>query len=277
MAILITGANGKIGTKLLESMIVDRELVCFSRKRPPIDAPFVLGNFDSYEDLCKLNDYRIDTAIHLAAVQTGFSEDEIFGTNILGTRRLFRYLIDRGCRKFISISSIAAVGCLDRDFFPLRLPIADDHPCLATDAYGASKAMVEELNNYFSRRSPCTDFINLRLGSVVENEEVWAQYEVKRDSTPITPFANLSKVLMSDVVRAIVTAVDAPLQYGARTYNVVGRQACCDHPVMETLERIFGERFKRVDSSYYRQEGCEKAPLFAMARIKNDLGFEPSR
>ncbi|MDF2717170.1 MAG: hypothetical protein K0R28_4095, partial [Paenibacillus sp.] len=27
MAILITGANGKIGTKLLESMIVDRELV----------------------------------------------------------------------------------------------------------------------------------------------------------------------------------------------------------------------------------------------------------
>ncbi|TMV49077.1 NAD(P)-dependent oxidoreductase [Paenibacillus mesophilus] len=277
MAILITGANGKIGSKLLASMIADRELVCFSRKRPPVDATFVKGNFDCYEDLCRLDGYRIDTVIHLAAVQTGFSEEEIFGTNILGTRRLFRYLIDKGCRKFISISSIAAVGCLDRDFFPQRLPIADDHPCLATDAYGASKAMVEELNNYFSRRSPGTDFINLRLGSVVENEEAWAQCEVKRDSTPSIPFANLSKVLISDVIRAIETAVDAPLQYGARTYNVVGRQACCDHPVTEILERLFGERFRRVDSSYYEKEGGEKAPLFSMTRIKNDLGFEPLR
>lgn len=277
MAILITGATGKIGTKLIESMIDEHELVLFSRKRPLVDAPFVQGNFDSYEDLCKLNGYPIETVIHLAAVQTGFSEDEIFGTNILGTRRLFRYLLDRGCLKFISISSIAAVGCLDRHFFPLQLPIPDDHPCLATDAYGASKAMVEELNRYFSRRAPSTDFVNFRLGSVVENEEAWARSEVKRDTPLSTPFANLSKLLMSDVVRAITTAVDAPLQYGARTYNVVGKQACCDHPVRETLDRIFGEQYKNVDSSYYQQEGHEKAPLFDMRKIKAELGFEPTR
>ncbi len=277
MTILITGANGKIGTRLLESMVVDRELICLSRNKPTVDAPYVKGNFDSFEDLCKLDGYQIHTVIHLAAVQTGFSEDEIFGTNLLGTRRLFRYLIDRGCKKFISISSIAAVGCLDINFFPLQLPIPDDHPCLATDAYGTSKALVEELNKYSNRKSPATDFINLRLGSVVENEEIWDRSEVKRHSSLNIPFANLSKVLMCDVVRAIATVVDAPLQYGVRTYNVVGKQACCDHPVMEKVESIFGDRLKNVDLSYYQQAGNEIASLFDMTRIKNELGFEPAR
>jgi UDP-glucose 4-epimerase len=280
MTILITGASGYIGAKLAKRLTEEletvREVVCLSRHKPITAAPYLLGNFDSFEDLQQLDAFKIKAVVHLAAVTGGCSEEDGLSVNVLGTRRLYRYLYDHGCRKFITISSIAATGCLSPAFIPLRLPIPDEHPCLAEDAYGMSKAMVEQLIHYFHRKHPDTDFINYRLGAVVD-DELWNPKPITVNTPLQIPFTNLSRVFVSDVLDALVTALEAPQQSGVRTYNVVGADASCDEPVAELLAHKLGGDEVQELISYYRIPGNEYAAIFDMSRIKAELGFEPKR
>lgn len=278
MTILITGASGFVGRKLTESLMGVKNVIGLSRTQPNLEVPYVKADFHSFEDLRKLDSYSIDTVVHLAAVLGGCSEEQAMAVNVQGTRRLFRYLIDRGCKKFISASSIAATGCLDPDFVPLQLPIPDQHPCFAKDAYGFSKAMMEETNCYFQRKHPETDFINLRLGAVVD-DETWHPPHVQTGPELRTPFAQLSRIYVSDVVLAIMSAIEAPMQPGVRTFNTVGPDASCVDPLLEVLAsngRI-EDRFKQVDTSHYRKAGNEFAPVFDMCAIRDHLGFVPKR
>ena len=148
---------------------------------------FVRGEFHSFEDLRQLDGFAIECVVHLAAATGGSTEEDALNTNVVGSRRLLRYALDRGCRKFVMASSIAAVGCLDANFVPLAVPIPDDHPCLATDAYGLSKALMEEITRYFQRVVPDSDFINLRLSVVDDPAASPPLYSV--DNVPHAPFA----------------------------------------------------------------------------------------
>ena len=137
--VLITGASGFIGRALSVSMAADHRVICMSRKNPELDLPYVNGEFGSFEDLQQLNDEAIDVVIHLAAVTGGCSERDAVIVNVEGTRCLMRYAMDRGCRKFVMASSIAAVGMQNEAFRPQTLPISDEHPCLDRNGYGLSK------------------------------------------------------------------------------------------------------------------------------------------
>lgn len=275
MAVLITGANGFIGAELANRLAASRSVVCMSRGKPLRDLPFVKGSFDRFEDLRQLDRYEIDTVVHLAAVTGSSSEEDALAVNVQGTRRLFRYLLDRGCGKLITASSIAAVGCLDRKFAPLRLPIPDDHPCLATDAYGFSKAMVEQLTHYFHRSHPATDFINFRFGVVVADD--WTAQPVGTGTALSIPFAQLARVYVSDIVDAVEMAVEAPVKPGVRVCNILGADSSCDAPTADMLRAVLGERAGQYDLSYYERPGHERKPIYAMERMRDEFGFVPAR
>src|SRR3954469_25176779 len=108
---LITGASGFIGGALARSL-AKQNIVCLSRKPLGFDVPTVSGEFHSPEVLAKLDAYRITRVVHLAAATGGCSLEDGLGVNVQGTGRMLRHLIDRGCRRFVLASSIAAVGCL---------------------------------------------------------------------------------------------------------------------------------------------------------------------
>lgn len=274
MAIFITGASGFIGTRLVERLSANHHVVCFSRTMQANDAVFLQGSFDRFEDLRKLDKYEIDTVVHLAAVTGGCSEEDGLAVNVAGTRRLFRYLLDRGCTKFITASSIAAVGCLNSGFIPLHLPISDDHPCLAKDAYGFSKAMTEELTRYFHRFHPDTDFTNFRFGAVVPED--WMPPPIGPDSNLSVPFVLLSRVYVSDAVDALVRAAEAPMKKGVRTCNLVGPDSSCGVPTLDMLHAVLGDQADRYDLSYYTIPGNENKPVFCMDYVRDELGFKPA-
>jgi nucleoside-diphosphate-sugar epimerase len=276
MAVLITGGSGFIGTKLIELLSKKEEIICLSRKKPEIDIPFVQGSFDNLDDLFKMDNYKITSLIHLAAVTGGCSEEEGLSVNVLGLRRLIRYLIDQHkCRKFIITSSIAAAGCLSDDFFPQQFPIADDHICLAKDAYGLSKSMAEDITKYFNRIYPETDFINLRLGAVCP-DETWYPEPVELTDSMKCPITQLTRVLASDIVNAFYKAFTTTFSPGVRIYNVAGPDVSCDVSAVEALYTIYGkEIMDRYDLSYYTKSGNEFKSLFGMDKIKKELGFEP--
>jgi len=194
---------------------------------------------------------------------------------VLGLRRLIRYIIERHeCKKFIIASSIAVIGCLDDDFLPLQFPIPDDHPCLAKDAYGLSKYLAEEMTKYFSRIYSDLEFINLRLGAVSVDGACYPERLDENMQMPC-PIVQMSRVFVSDVVKAIEMILAKPVLPGVKVFNVVGPDASCNIPVIDMLYALYGnEAMKQYDLSYYRMKENEYKPLFNTNRIKEEVGYQ---
>lgn len=272
---LITGASGFIGSALARAMAPDHDILCLSRARykPDVDAPYARGKFHSFEDLRRLDRYKFDVAIHLAAVTGGCLESDCMMINVEGTRRLLRYLIDRGCRKFVLASSIAVIGMQSKEFRPLQLPVPDEHPCLDRDGYGFSKYLMEEVTRYYARQNPDLDFINIRLASIEEDTAVLTP----RKAGPLIEwaFGEVSFMLLSDAVRVFTLAAEAPHKPGVRIMNAVGKQACVEDTVPEVIRAWYPDIADGIDLSYYERPGHERDALFDIRRVREELGFEP--
>lgn len=276
--ILLTGGTGFIGSRLLRRGFGEYKVVNLARSASPVAGEGVVavrGNFHSPADLGRLDGYRIDRVVHLAAVTGGCAEEDAVQVNIAGTRRLLRYLLDCGCRKFVLASSIAVAGCRNRRLVPQTLPIPSDHPCYADETYGLSKYAIEELTRVYHRQYDQADFIHLRLGHVANDET----YD-RRLLTPAevkAPFMDLARVMCDDVLDAFLRALDAPPSPGVRVYNVVGPDVPSAVPVADALRAIMGERAAGLDLSYYEQAGKEYAPLYEIDSIAKELGCAPTR
>jgi len=267
-AILITGASGFIGQGLAPHLAGRHEVVCMSRGNPGLELPWVHGDFGSPEDLRQLDGHSIDVVVHLAAVTGGCLERDGMLVNVEGTRRLMRYLIDRGCRKFVMASSIAAVGFQGRRFRPLQLPIPDTHPCLDRDGYGLSKYLMEEVTAYYQRQVEEIDVINLRLSSVCPDNHM--PQPMKAGPLGEWALGGLTVMARSDAVRAFSAAAEALPRTGVRTMNAAGPKAWAADPVAEILRGWWGEE---VDLSYFEREDRRHESVFDVGLIERELGF----
>ncbi|MBZ0292136.1 MAG: NAD(P)-dependent oxidoreductase [Anaerolineae bacterium] len=266
--ILITGASGLIGRALAASLAPQHEIICMSRHNPKLDLPWVRGVFSEFEDLRQLDQYNFDAVIHLAAVTGGCFEREGILVNVEGTRCLMRYLMDRGCKKFVMASSIAAVGFQNMRFRPLQLPIPDEHPCLDRDGYGLSKYLMEEITKYYQRQDETLDVINLRLASVPADDRVPPLKTV----SPLGAWAigSITVMKLSDAVRAFTCAVEAAYKPGVRILNATAPKAWAADPVADILRSWWGDE---VDVSHFEQPGHEYDAVFDVSRIRDELGF----
>lgn len=274
--ILGTGARGLIGRSFSTMAAAGGHgLICLSRSGDPQrELRVVEGSFASREDLRKLDGLEIEMLVHLAAETGGRDEEAAFVVNVLGTHHLLRYLIDRGCRKFVLASSIAAVGCLDPSFLPLTLPIRDDHPCRARDAYGFSKSEMEAVAGYHQRRQPDCDVTVFRIGPVVCAQDRLPPGAVGASTRP---FVDLACVHLDDVTAALLRAVEMPHRPGFRVLNLVGPDASCRQPVVDVLHAALGERVRDLDLTWHETPGNEYAPIYALDALKAELGFSPER
>ena len=266
--ILVTGASGFIGKALAASLAAKHDVVCMSRSNPGLDLPTIRGNFDAFEDLRQLDGYQFDAVVHLAAVTGGCLERDGILVNVEGTRCLMRYLMDRGCRKFVMASSIAAVGFQNVKFRPLCVPIPDEHPCLDRDGYGLSKFLMEEITKYYQRQNDALDVINLRLSSVAPDDRM----PPPRKAGPLGPWAlgSITVMALSDAVRAFSLAAEAPYQPGVRIMNATGPKAWVADPVADVLRAWWRDD---VDVSHFEQPGHAYDSVFDVRQIEETLGF----
>jgi nucleoside-diphosphate-sugar epimerase len=275
--ILITGASGFIGRGLAKALAGRCNVVCLSRKKPDAPGEWVQGTFELFEDLRHLDRFKIDAAVHLAAVTGGCSEEDGMAINVQGTRRLLRYLCDRGTRRIVLASSIAATGLLtgsEPRFAPLHLPMAPEHPCVGRDAYGLSKLLMEEVAKHFVRNVPDAEITALRFGAVVD-EATWEPSIMPSKEFPAWAMVLLGRVALGDVVAGVEATLDAPNRPGFHVYNLVGPDCCMDEPVAPAIRNILGPRASAIDLSAYEQPGHEYDPLFSMEETRAALGFVP--
>lgn len=267
--ILITGASGFIGKALAIALAPHHHVICMSRRSPGLaELPFVRGDFGSFEDLRQLDPYAIDVVIHLAAVTGGCFERDGILVNVEGTRGLMRYLMDRGCKKFVMASSIAAVGFQNPKFRPVQLPLPDEHPCLDRDGYGLSKYLMEEVTRYHQRQVETLDVINLRLSTVRPDDNPGQPTGVR----PLGPWAlgSITVMVLADAVRAFTLAAEAPYKPGVRILNTTAAKAWAAAPTATVLRNWWGND---VDLAYFEQPGHEYDAAYDVRAIERELGF----
>ncbi len=173
--VVVTGAAGFIGSHLVDRLLAETfahvvALDNFSRGRR---ANLEQHRFDRRLTLIE-GDVRergaVDAAVraadivyHLAAQSTVMGAvadpDYTFTTNVVGTFNVLSAAATAGVRRLIFSSSREVYG------EPIGLPVAEDHPLLAINAYGASKVAGEAYCRAFRRESGIETVI-LRLANV---------------------------------------------------------------------------------------------------------------
>lgn len=273
---LVTGASGFIGSRLVNQLSDSgARVIAFTRK--DIDNPSIqqiFGDYANLDDLAQLKDLEIDVVIHLAGVTGDALEEDAMVVNVAGTSRFLRFMIDLGVKKFVTASSIAAVGCLTADFMPRSLPIKDDHPCDSANVYGLSKFFVEEISKYFSRLHKDVDFTLFRIGVVLAETAVVADED--RISKMWRPFCTLGCISATDVVNAFQKAVQRSVESGVHIMNLVADKSYSTIPTIDALKLALGERADDLDLSFYKKPGNEHAGLYDLSAIRKFIEFEVS-
>ena len=179
MKILILGAGGMVGQKLLKQMLVSgfnsvtpSEIYLFDLNFPKetnVKVNQIEGDLGDPDQIKKLASKRFDIIFHLAAIVSGEAEeyfDKGWQVNLLSMWHLLEALkvehlnsSTKYVPKIIFTSSIAVFGA------PFPNKIDDEFLCAPQTSYGAQKASSELLLSDFSRKG-FVDGINLRLPTI---------------------------------------------------------------------------------------------------------------
>ena len=150
--VLVTGATGFIGSKLVPALLAENYDVTILARKPRTlsDRPWRnlvnvieadIANSSSLMLGIKSEDFSM--VLHLAAVvrriSRHISQDEYFKVNVLGTRSVCQLCVAKGIQKIIFLSTADVFGSIPR----YRTPINENYPYHPTDAYSMSKVAAE--------------------------------------------------------------------------------------------------------------------------------------
>jgi nucleoside-diphosphate-sugar epimerase len=209
--VLLTGATGFVGSHAAESFVREgwrvRALVRSPERAASLSALGVELVHGSLEDERALRDAcaGVDVVVHLAALTHARSAAEYESANAAGTRRLLNAARAAGARRFVYLSSLAAVG----PAIGGRGVRADDAPAPLTE-YGRSKLAGERV---------CTEVgdievVVLRAPAVYgpRDTDLYHFFRLAQRGVipvPTGPDRPLQMVHVLDLVRALVHAVRA--------------------------------------------------------------------
>ncbi len=165
--ILVTGGAGYIGTHTcVELIAAGHEIVVldnFCNSHPEAIArvekitakrvSVVRGDIRDQALLASvLREYRCKAVIHFAGLKAvGESVENplaYYDNNVVGSLRLLEAMREVGVKTLVFSSSATVYGD------PQRLPLAEDHPLSATNPYGRTKLVIEDMLREFARSAP---------------------------------------------------------------------------------------------------------------------------
>ncbi|MEZ4410713.1 MAG: NAD-dependent epimerase/dehydratase family protein [Polyangiales bacterium] len=260
MNILVTGATGKVGSRLARRLSQRGDHVrALVRDRERAAALLGDGVEIVVGDLLDAGSLAtavrgVDAVVHCAAFFRGATAEEAHAVNDLGTQHLAHAARDAAVRRFVFTSTGLVYGPTGG-----RL-VDEDHPCAPVDAYPLSKLAAER----FLLGLDGLDARVLRLPFVYgDGDPHIAEGVPMMRGFPASMRMSIAHHV--DVAQSVARLLDAPSP-AHRVYNVVDDEA----PDLATL-------FASVGAAPPDGSNAERARAFDTLmdgrRIREDLGF----
>lgn len=262
MNILVTGATGKVGSRLARRLAQRGDRVRALVRDPARAAELRDAGIDLAEgDLLDAGSLAaavrgVEAVVHCAAFFRGATAEQAHAVNDLGTQQLAAAARAASVGRFVFTSTGLVYGPRGG-----RLAREDD-PCAPIDGYPASKLAAERFLLAFDG----LDVRILRLPFVYGDGDPHIAEAVPM-MRGFPPGQRMSIAHHVDVAQAVARLLDAPSP-GHRIYNVVDDEA----PDLATV-------FASVGAPPPDGSNAERARAFDAAldgrRIREELGFQP--
>ncbi|HEY5958231.1 MAG TPA: NAD(P)-dependent oxidoreductase [Polyangiaceae bacterium] len=262
MRILVTGATGKVGSRLVKYLAQRGDHVRALVRDPERAASlrgehveFVKGDLLDTRSLAHAA-RGVDSVVHCAAFFRGATPEQAHAVNDLGTQHLANAARAASVRRFIFTSTGLVYGSTGGEL------ANEDAPCAAVDAYPVSKLAAER----FLLSVEGMDVRVLRLPFVYGDGDPHIE-EVVPFMRAFAPTQRLSVGHHVDVAQAVARVLDAQSP-SHRIYNVTDDEA----PTLTAL-------FESVGAPPPDGTSAERGRAFDVVldghRLREDLGFKP--
>ncbi len=264
MRILVTGATGRIGSRLAPRLMQRgdsvRILVRQAESAQPLrkqGAEIAVGDLMDEESLVRAA-HEMDAVIHLAAFFRGATPEEVHKVNLEGTIALARAALDSNVERFIFSSTNLVYGPGNGKVFQETDPPRPGAP------YPESKAAAEQALLEF-HRTRRLDLRILRLAFVYGEGDPHLS-EGMQWFRQWNPNQQIHLVHHADVAQAIILALDTPGMDG-EIYNVADDEPT---PIREIMH-LYGEPI--AEDALSRQLNPAWRQIIDTRKIHGQLGF----
>jgi len=250
MIALVTGANGFIGSHLVELLLNKKYSVrCLVRKTSDLtwltglNVEYVYGDLFDEQALHKAVS-GVQFVYHSAGVTKSKTKEGYYLGNATGTKNLLSTVMahNRGIKRFVHISSQAAVGPS-----PTAVPITEDHPPHPLTTYGKSKHQAEQECIRLASALPMTI---VRPPAVFgpRDKDVFEFFNtMSKGLQPMVGFREklVSLVHVKDLVRGFVMAGESEKAIG-QTYFISSNNVYGWKEIGEITRSVMGKKALRL-------------------------------
>lgn len=302
MNILVTGGAGYIGSIVTAQLVetghtvtVLDNLVRGHRQAVHPDATFIRGDVSDkhlVEDVLKKS--KIDAVMHFAAfIEAGESmkqPEKYFRNNTINTISLLESMLHQGVSRFVFSSTAAVYG------EPKAIPITEDSDLVPTNAYGASKKLIEDTLEWYNRihgfkyaalryfnacgatdtlgedHQPETHLIPLAMQAALGKRPSLQLYGTDyptRDGTCIRDYIHVTDLAAAHLLALV--ALDTK-KSGRLIYNLGSEEGFSNREVLETIGKVTGLTVPYTDAP--RRSGDPAVLIASSANIRRELGWE---
>lgn len=224
MKIFITGISGFLSINLVRYLLAKGyteisgiDLVDFTYpERHQIE--FYQGDIRDKEAL-KMSMRGADIVIHTAAALPLYSPEDIYTTDVVGTRNVLEQAYQYGVKRFIHISSTAVYGV------PKKHPIYENDPLIGVGPYGIAKVEAENVCLEYRQKGMCVPI--LRPKSFVGPERlgvfaIFYEWASQGKNFPMIGSGNNRYQLLDveDLCEAIHACLTLPVDKVNDTFNI---------------------------------------------------------
>ncbi|WP_334111043.1 UDP-glucose 4-epimerase GalE [Thermodesulfitimonas autotrophica] len=306
MQVMVTGGAGYIGSHTVKELLragygvtvlddLSRGNRAVARLLP--QAEFVWGDIADRELVGGLLGSRgIAAVLHFAALSiVGESVADpalYYRNNVVKGLALLEAVREAGVPYFIFSSTAAVYG------EPVQVPVAEDHPLVPTNPYGATKLAFEEALRWYGAAYGLR-YISLRYFNAAGADPEGVLGEDHRPETHLIPVVLQAAlglreavavfgtdyptpdgtcirdyIHVTDLAAAHVLALEAlAAGHPPGVYNLGNERGASVREVIETARRVTGQDFRVVEEA--RRPGDPAVLVASSQRIKEELGWRP--
>ncbi len=301
MKILITGANGYIGTQLVQQLlarkqddlqVIGTDLRKLEKEKEQVNYQFYKGDLSKEEVKELILEHCPDCVVHLAAIVVrpkGMTREAVYEVEVEGTKKILEACVQAKVKKIITTSSGAAYGYHEDNaaWLTEEMPLRGNQEF----AYAWHKRLVEEMMADYRCDHPELQQVILRvstiLGKTTDNDitNLFHKKSILGLRGSATPFVIIWD---KDLVRILEEAILKPKE---GIFNVAGDGII----TMKEIATLLQKRYLELPASVVKfilgiakplklvRYGPEQVkflqyrPVLDNQKLKEKFGYEPRK